>query len=236
VTNAVQKSDTPQMFSRIARRYDLLNHVLSFNVDRRWRRELVRTACVPRGGKVLDVATGTADVAIEFARRVDDVQVVGIDPSPGMLDVGRRKVEARRLADRIELLEGDALELPFPDRHFDAVTIAFGLRNLSDYARGAAEMARVLKPFGRLAVLEFAPPAGGLYLKGYNFYLRNVLPIVGGLVSGSREAYRYLAASIGDFLPQRAVEELTQSAGLTDFMAHKLSGGVAYIYSADRNE
>jgi demethylmenaquinone methyltransferase/2-methoxy-6-polyprenyl-1,4-benzoquinol methylase len=222
------------MFSKIAGSYDLLNHVLSLNVDRLWRRELVRAAGLSDGGNVLDACTGTADVAIGFARKIDGGCVVGLDLSGGMLEVGKRKLTKRRLDGRIQLLEGDVLHLPFADGVFDAVTIAFGLRNLPDYHKGVEEMARVLKPGGRLLVLEFSPPSGGLYLKGYNFYLQNVLPAVGGIVSGSREAYRYLASSIGGFLPRDAVEELMHSAALGDFAARKLAGGIAYIYSGEK--
>jgi ubiquinone/menaquinone biosynthesis methyltransferase len=160
-TLVADKSQTPRMFTSIARRYDFLNHALSFNVDRRWRRLLVNEADVHAGERVLDVATGTGDVAIEFARRARAGFIAGLDPSSGMLEVGRRKLSRDDAAGaRVELIEGDALALPFPDGSFDVVTIAFGLRNLPDYARGVNEMARVLRPAGRLVVLEFLPPRG----------------------------------------------------------------------------
>lgn len=234
MSQTVTKTETPEMFSEIAARYDLLNHVLSFNVDRLWRRDLVRAAGVPRGGRVLDACTGTADVAIGFARRMPSLHVVGLDRSVGMLDIGRRKVEKANVGDRVELTEGDVMDLPFPDGSFDAVTIAFGLRNLPDYAAGVAEMGRVLAPGGRLLVLEFCPPTNAIYLKGYNFYLQNVLPIVGGLISGSRRAYRYLASSIGEFLPRDRVLEVMTLAGLRDVDAMKLTGGIAYIYRGEK--
>ncbi|HET6350277.1 MAG TPA: ubiquinone/menaquinone biosynthesis methyltransferase, partial [Candidatus Krumholzibacteria bacterium] len=179
------KSQTPRMFNSIAHRYDFLNHALSFNVDRRWRRLLVDAADVRAGGRVLDVATGTADVALEFARRSPAQHIAGLDPSSGMLEVGRTKLAGAR----VDLIEGDALALPFPDGSFDVVTIAFGLRNLPDYARGTAEMARVLRPGGRLLVLEFLPPSGAARLV-FRSYIATVLPVVGRAISGSPEAYR----------------------------------------------
>ena len=225
----IQKADTPEMFSEIAPRYDLLNHVLSLNVDRLWRRDLVRYSGLVSNGRVLDACTGTADVAIGFARRLPSVRVVGVDRSREMLDIGRRKVDKRNLGERVHLFECDVLELPFVDDSFDAVTIAFGLRNLPDYAQGVGELVRVLKPGGRLLILDFSPPAGGLYLKGYNFYLHNVVPVVGGLISGSRSAYRYLASSINGFLPRDDVQRLMRAAGLQNFDRKKLAGGIAYI-------
>jgi demethylmenaquinone methyltransferase/2-methoxy-6-polyprenyl-1,4-benzoquinol methylase len=147
-----------------------------------------------------------------------------------MLAVGKTKLDKLGLSQRVDLYEGDALALPFDDNSFDAVTIAFGLRNLPDYGAGVREMSRVLKPGGRLLILEFSPPSSGIYLRGYRFYLQNVLPFIGGLVSGSRRAYRYLATSIGDFFSRERAFELMDSAGLGQLDAHKLSGGVAYIY------
>lgn len=230
MTAQVHKADTPEMFTEIAPRYDLLNHMLSFNIDRLWRRKLVAMAGLPERGRALDVCTGTGDVAIGFARRYPVADIVGLDRSRGMLEVGRDKLEKLHLTDRVHLQEGDALALPFADGSFDAVTIAFGLRNLPDYAAGVGEMARVLKPGGRLLVLEFSPPSHGIYLRGYEFYLRNVLPLIGGLVSGSRRAYRYLASSIGDFFPRDDALALMQRTGFDAVDAVRLAGGVAYIY------
>jgi demethylmenaquinone methyltransferase/2-methoxy-6-polyprenyl-1,4-benzoquinol methylase len=226
----MQKAETPAMFTEIASRYDLLNHLLSFNVDRLWRRQLIRLAALPDDGRVLDACTGTADVAIGFARAHATATVAGLDRSAGMLSVGQKKLDKAGLNGRVRLYEGDVLHLPFGDRTFDAVTIAFGLRNLPDYSRGVAEMSRVLKPGGRLLILDFSPPQRGLRLKAYRLYLHNVLPVVGGLVSGSRRAYQYLASSIGEFLPRDAAFALLSESGLTDLSARKLTGGIAYIY------
>ena len=226
----VEKSQTPGMFSSIARRYDLLNHVLSLNVDRGWRRALVEMSGVGAGGEVLDVATGTGDVAIEFARRSPAHRIVGLDRSAGMLDVARDKIGQLRLEGRIEVIEGDALDLPFGDGSFDAVTIAFGLRNLPDYAAGVREMARVLKPGGRLLVLEFFPPTSGAFLQLYRLYLKTVLPVVGRALSGSKEAYDYLSSSIQGFASHDEVRRFFTDAGLPDVRRKKLTGGVSFIY------
>ena len=224
------KVDSPTMFSKIAHRYDLLNHVLSLNIDTRWRKKLVQIAGLKGPARVLDACTGTADVAISLASELPEVEVVGIDRSDGMLAIGRQKVDKVGLRGRVMLCEGDVLALPFENAEFDAVTIAFGLRNLPDYAMGVSEMVRVLKPGGRLLVLEFSPPARGVFLKGYNFYLQNVIPVVGGIISGSWKAYRYLASSIGDFLPGDRIITLMQEAGLRDVAARKMAGGIAYVF------
>jgi demethylmenaquinone methyltransferase/2-methoxy-6-polyprenyl-1,4-benzoquinol methylase len=227
------KSRTPAMFNTIARRYDLLNHLLSFNADRRWRRVLVSSAGVPEGGRVLDVATGTGDVAIEFARRTRAGEILGLDPSGGMLAVGRDKLARAGLDGRVRLVEGNALALPFEDASFDAVTIAFGLRNLPDYERGVREMVRVLKPGGRLLVLEFLPPTGATKLL-FHAYIGTVLPVVGRVVSGSPEAYAYLASSIRAFMTADTVRGLMTAAGLDRVDTRRLTLGVAGLHAGVR--
>ena len=223
------KSRTPRMFDAIAHRYDLLNHVLSFNVDRGWRRALVAYARARAGERVLDVATGTADVAVEFARRTRAGAIAGLDPSGGMLAVGRVKLAREGMDARIDLVEGDALALPFQDASLDVVSIAFGLRNLPDYQPGAREMARVLKPGGRLVVLEFMPPRGPTLL-AYRFYLGAVLPVAGRVISGSSEAYGYLSASIRGFMDASEVRALVAGAGLRHVESRRLTGGIAALY------
>lgn len=217
------------MFTSIAHRYDFLNHALSLNIDRRWRRQMVECCDVKPGEHVLDVATGTGDVALHFGRHTRAARVVGLDPSSGMLEVARAKVTRAADAARIQLIEGDALALPFPDQSFDVVTIAFGLRNLPDYARGVGEMARVLRPGGRLVVLEFLPPRGAARLV-FRSYIATVLPVLGRAVSGSPEAYRYLASSIGEFIDAESVRELMRNAGLQPTTTQRLTGGIAGLH------
>jgi demethylmenaquinone methyltransferase/2-methoxy-6-polyprenyl-1,4-benzoquinol methylase len=230
----VEKSQTPEMFTAIARRYDLLNHVLSLNVDRGWRRTLVTEADVAEGHDVLDVATGTADVAMEFAKRSRAGAIVGLDRSEGMLRVASEKLRRRGMEHRIAVVEGDALAMPFEDGSFDAVAIAFGLRNLPDYGRGVREMARVLRPGGRLVVLEFSPPEKGPFLRLYNIYLKTILPVVGRMLSGSGRAYDYLSSSIRGFATHEEIDGYFRSAGLERVRRHRLSGGISYIYRGDK--
>lgn len=224
------KAESPRMFSSIAGRYDLLNHVLSANIDRSWRRALVHFASVEPGELVMDAATGTADVAIAFAKYSEAGRISGVDLATGMLDVGRTKVVRGNLAGRIDLVEGDVLDLPYEDATFDIVTIAFGLRNLPDYAAGVAEMTRVLKPGGRLLILEFFPPRGGLFLRAYKLYLGRVVPIAGRVISGSKEAYRYLASSVEHFMTHDEMRSMMESRGLSAVESHRLTGGIATIY------
>jgi demethylmenaquinone methyltransferase/2-methoxy-6-polyprenyl-1,4-benzoquinol methylase len=223
------KSRTPGMFTTIARRYDFLNHALSFNVDRNWRRALVGYARAHAGEHVLDVATGTGDVALAFARRTRVASVMGLDPSEGMLAVAREKLAGDTLERRIRLVEGDALALPLADASVDVVSIAFGLRNLPDYERGMAEMARVLKPGGRLVIQEFLPPTVSALL-AYRDYLGAELHVAGRIISGSNEAYRYLSASIRDFMEATEVRDLMGEAGLRRVESRRLTGGIAALY------
>jgi demethylmenaquinone methyltransferase/2-methoxy-6-polyprenyl-1,4-benzoquinol methylase len=227
----VEKKQTPEMFSAIAHRYDLLNHLLSLNADRGWRRALVDMSAAAEGTSVLDVATGTGDVAVEFARRSRAGAIVAVDRSPSMLAVAHDKLTKELLSQRVRLIEGDALELPFATGSFDVVTMAFGLRNLPDYARGVQEMARLLKPGGRLLILEFFPPRTGFFLKAYRLYLGTVLPVAGRFISGSREAYRYLSDSIENFASHDDVRRFLHAAGLVGLDSRGLTGGIAYIYS-----
>jgi demethylmenaquinone methyltransferase/2-methoxy-6-polyprenyl-1,4-benzoquinol methylase len=234
MTANVHKTETPEMFSRIAHRYDLLNHLLSLNIDRVWRRRLVALAALPRGGRVLDACAGTGDVAFAFAKYAAPSEVVCIDRSHEMLEIGLEKARRKALDGLLRFVEGDVLGLPFEDGRFDAVSIAFGLRNLSDYAAGVAEMRRVLAPRGKLMILEFAPPSRELYRKGYAFYLGRVVPLIGGAVSGSREAYRYLASSVGEFLERERVVDLLEKGGLKEVSAKRMTGGIVYLYSGEK--
>ncbi|WP_455382741.1 bifunctional demethylmenaquinone methyltransferase/2-methoxy-6-polyprenyl-1,4-benzoquinol methylase UbiE [Salinispira pacifica] len=223
--------DVHDMFSRVVPTYDLLNHLFSFNVDRLWRSKIVRMARLPSEAHVLDVATGTADLAIAFARAHDDCRVVGVDFVEEMLVRGREKVARSGLGDRIELLHGDALSMPFDSDSFDVATIAFGLRNLNDFTGGIREMTRVVRPGGKVMVLEFSPPPPTLFGRIYNWYLRTVMPKLGGRVSGWEPTYGYLYSSINAFLDHKALADLMRSEGLDDIEMAKLSGGIAYIHA-----
>lgn len=220
------------MFDGIAGRYDLLNRLLSLGLDRRWRSEAVELGLAGSPADVLDVATGTGDLAFELARKAPASRITGLDFSAGMLALAREKNAAR--GGHVEFVEGDAQRLPFPAESFDLVTIAYGLRNLEEPARGLAEFARVLRPGGRLVVLEFPPPPGGIFGSLVRFWFRHVLPTVGGLVSGSRAAYTYLPESVEGFLTPRDLTTLLLQAGFSSVRSRLQSGGLSAVHVADR--
>jgi demethylmenaquinone methyltransferase/2-methoxy-6-polyprenyl-1,4-benzoquinol methylase len=228
---------TPQdnkLFSEIAKRYDLLNHLLSFNIDQTWRKKLVESAAPKPGELILDVCTGTADIAIRFARNDRVGQIMGIDLTDQMLRIASRKIRSSRKADSIRLLKGDGLKLPFPDNCFDIVTIGFGLRNLGHHRKGISEMVRVLRGGGRLLILEFSPPEESLFGKVYDLYLNTVIRAVGGIVSGSADAYRYLSISIVNFPRPEEILKLMEEEGLKQIHSEKLTGGIAYLYRGEK--
>jgi demethylmenaquinone methyltransferase/2-methoxy-6-polyprenyl-1,4-benzoquinol methylase len=198
------------MFDQLSGRYDLLNTVLSGGTDGRWRRRTAAASGLGPGGRALDVACGSGKLTAELARLAGGGLVVGMDFS------GRMLLEAQRKEPGPSYARGDALRLPFPDRTFDAVTIAFGLRNLADPELGLREMARVLKPGGRAVVLEFVRPRPGPLGRLYRAYLVHVLPVVGGLLSGQPRAYRYLSSTVDSYLAPEELVELAQKAGWRD--------------------
>ena len=219
-----------ELFERVVPVYDRLNHLFSLGSDRSWRRLLVEQARVPAGAHVLDACTGTADVAIALALRRPGARLTGLDASAGMLARGREKVRRAGLENRVELLQGDLLALPFADGRFDCATIAFGLRNLGERARGAAELVRVLRRGGRLLVLEFLPPGRTPAGRLYRLYLGRVMPWAGGLLSGSPQTYRHLFTSIDSFPPPGGVLELLRAAGLRRLEFRPLSFGIAGLF------
>jgi demethylmenaquinone methyltransferase/2-methoxy-6-polyprenyl-1,4-benzoquinol methylase len=223
-----------RLFTAIAVRYDLLNHLLSWNIDRRWRRKLVESAGAKPDEKILDLCTGTADIAIRFARMNETEKITGIDFSEAMLKIARRKIKKRGFDIKIRLLQGDALHLPFENGSFDIVSIGFGLRNLTDRQGGIDEMVRILNNGGRVLILEFSPPQKTLFGWGYNVYLKTVIPVLGGMVSGSIEAYRYFSSSVAGFLRPDEVTELMIKSGLKNIQVKSLTGGIAYIYRGEK--
>lgn len=226
---AAQRLGSGAMFDRIADRYDLLNRIISLGIDVSWRRRTVRALGLADGARVLDIATGTADLAIEIAERAPSARVVGLDPSEGMLAVGRKKVAREKLDDRVELVVGDAMDLPFEPASFDAVTIAFGIRNVPVRPKALEEMLRVTKPGGVLAVLELSEPEGGFMGTMARLHVHTIVPFVGGLLSGSQE-YRYLQKSIAAFPPADEFGRLMRRAGWEVARIEPLTFGVAHLY------
>jgi demethylmenaquinone methyltransferase/2-methoxy-6-polyprenyl-1,4-benzoquinol methylase len=220
------------MFDGIAERYDLVNRVISLGIDMRWRRRAVRALALRNGARVLDVATGTADLAILCARSEPSAAVIGIDPSERMLEIGRDKVARHGLSSRIELRAGDAESLPFEDASFDAVSIAFGIRNVPDRDRALGEMARVTRPGGRVVVLELSEPPPGLFGPIARFHMHTLVPYVGGLISGAAE-YKYLIRSIAAFPPAAEFEKKIENAGLSLLETDPLTFGVCHLYVAE---
>jgi demethylmenaquinone methyltransferase/2-methoxy-6-polyprenyl-1,4-benzoquinol methylase len=218
------------MFDAIAERYDLLNRLISLGVDQRWRRLTVESLGLgARNARVLDVATGTADLAIAIAKAYPMCSVVGLDPSVNMLDKGRRKVIADGLEARIELLTGIAEELPFEDDSFAGLTIAFGIRNVPDRPQALREMARVTAPGGRVCILELSEPKPGLVGSFARFHMHRVVPFLGGLLSGARQ-YRYLPDSIRAFPEASEFAAMMSAAGLRDAVSLPLTFGVCHLY------
>jgi demethylmenaquinone methyltransferase/2-methoxy-6-polyprenyl-1,4-benzoquinol methylase len=223
-----------EMFGRIARRYDLLNHLLSVNIDKRWRRIVAnrvreKLSANPRA-RVLDVACGTGDLSLSLFE-ITGAGVVGTDFCRPMLAIAVGKTNGR-----IRFIEGDALDLPFRDGTFDVATIAFGLRNLSNVESGLAELSRVLKPGGWVAVLEFSRPANVILRPMFNLYFRKLLPMMGGLISGSLSAYTYLPASVQKFPDQSQLSLLMEQAGFDQVGYENLTGGIAALHMGRRPE
>jgi len=220
-----------EMFDAIAERYDLLNRLLSLGLDRSWRRKAVRALEAPEDGTVLDLASGTADIALAVARHYPSVTVQGIDPSAGMLEVGRAKVEAAGLAERVHLDLGDAQQLDREDNSFDACSIAFGIRNVPDRLAALREMARVVRPGGRIVILELSTPTSGLQAWASRIHVEHFVPLVGGLLSGP-EAYQHLRDSMHAFPSDEEFSALMSAAGLRDVSAQRLGLGVCALYLA----
>ena len=225
-----EKQHIGKLFDRIAGTYDRLNHILSLNVDRRWRRRAVKglSPCAT----MLDVAVGTADLAIELIRQGKATRVEGIDLSPEMMRIGRDKVARQGMADRISFTEGSVLKLPYADSSFDAVTCAFGVRNFSDLDQGLAEMQRVLKPDGQLMVLEFSYPRNKLVAWLYDLYFSHILPVVGRWLSKDKTAYTYLNKSVKSFIwGEKMTAKLAEMGFRTPRFA-TYSLGIASVYRA----
>jgi demethylmenaquinone methyltransferase/2-methoxy-6-polyprenyl-1,4-benzoquinol methylase len=224
-----------RMFDAIAPRYDLLNHLLSAGIDRRWRARAIRSLQLTGREILLDVCTGTADVALE-ARRVASgaARVVGVDFAGAMLSIGRRKVRVAEESRRILLIRGDATRLPVGDARVDAATVAFGIRNVERPEAACAEIARALRPGGRLAILEFGEPRVPGIRTLYRWYFTYLLPMIGRVVSGHRAAYAYLPASVRSFPPPPAFAATLERVGFCDVRAVPLSLGIVYLYTARR--
>ena len=220
--------DTVNLFDKVARRYDSLNTFFSMGMDRLWRRRLAKS--ISGSKTVLDIATGTGEVAIETVDVRPEASVFGVDPSSEMLLLARKKIVSRGLSERISLARSRAEELPFKDGSFDAVTIAFGIRNTVDPALSLSEMRRVLRPGGKAAVLEFAIPRQKLFAPLYLFYFKNILPLVGSLF-GTKSEYKYLSDSTSAFPQREKFLDLMKESGLTPEKSIEMMLGIVILYT-----
>ncbi len=222
------------MFSAIAHRYDLLNHLLSFGMDILWRKRAVACLGALDGRQILDMACGTGDLSIAVAKESGSVRVTGGDFSTKMVELAREKVAVKGLAGRVTIEPADALSLHYPDSRFDGVTCAFGVRNFADLDRGLSEMARVLKPGGRLVILEFTTPANPFFAAVYRLYFTRILPFAGGLISGNGGAYRYLPDSVYKFPGPDEFSDKIRRAGFESVEFTPLTFGICGIHSATK--
>ncbi len=230
-----KKPHIERMFNSIAPRYDLLNRVLSGGVDQQWRRRVMSEVLAHKPTRLLDVATGTADLALMAAKKGVPT-VIGVDISDEMLEVGRKKVVRRELSEQVDLQNGDAEKLPFSDSQFDVSTVAFGVRNFEDLGEGLRQIQRVLRPGGKLIVLEFSRPRAFPIKQLYAFYGRFILPTIGRLISGDSGAYTYLPESISVFPEGEEFIGWLNEAGFERCRAHRLTFGIASMYVGYRPE
>jgi len=229
-----KKEQVADMFDRIAFRYDFMNRFLSGGTDVRWRKKAINELKEIAPQTILDVATGTADVAIMMANQLKPKKIIGIDISEGMLSLGRKKIEQLHLGDLIELKSADSEALPFPDASFDAITVAFGVRNFAHLEKGLTEMYRVLKPGGKLVVLEFSRPKNFFFKKIYNLYMKVAAAGIGKWVAKNKEAYEYLNESVQAFPEGKQFLEIMGKTGYTNAYLKTLTLGICSIYCAKK--
>lgn len=221
------------MFNNIASKYDFLNHFLSMGIDKIWRKRVIKLLSKIDNPTILDVATGTGDLALLAHKRLG-TKVTGVDISTGMLDVAEMKIKERGVEEFVSVVEGDSENLPFENNSFDAVMVAFGVRNFENLNKGLTEMTRVLKPGGRMVVLEFSRPSSFPFKQLYFFYFKRMLPFFGGLISKDKAAYEYLPASVLNFPDGEAFDKELVAAGLKPFARKKQTFGIATIYAAEK--
>ena len=222
------------MFDRISPKYDALNHILSLNIDKVWRKKTAKIVSKTQPKAILDLATGTADLAIAMAKHNPQAHIIGLDISEKMLEIGKEKVKLQNLENQIELHHGDAASLPFEDARFDAVTVAFGVRNFEDLDKGLSEMHRVLKTNGQAVILEFSMPERFPIKQLYNFYFKHLLPNIGKWVSKDGNAYSYLPHSVEKFPKPSDFCNILGSFGLKNCQIKPLSFGIATLYVANK--
>lgn len=228
-----KKEQVAQMFDTISGEYDGLNRVISFGIDIKWRKKVLKIVSEQKPKTILDIATGTGDLAILMSQTQAE-KIIGLDISAGMLEVGKKKIAARKLSDKIEMVLGDSEKLPFSDNSFDAITVAFGIRNFETLDKGLSEILRVLRPGGIFVILETSNPTKFPFKQGYIIYSKTLLPLIGRLFSKDKKAYQYLSDSASVFPFGEALNNILRKIGFIDVVDLPQTLGVATIYSASK--
>ncbi|PTM09717.1 MAG: bifunctional demethylmenaquinone methyltransferase/2-methoxy-6-polyprenyl-1,4-benzoquinol methylase UbiE [Bacteroidetes bacterium] len=229
-----KKEQVTKMFDTISKEYDGLNRVISFGIDVKWRKKVVDIVGKQNPDTILDIATGTGDLAINLAK-TQASKIVGFDISPGMLEIGKKKIAQKQLNNKIEMVLGDSENMPFDDNSFDAITVAFGVRNFENLEKGLLEILRVLKPNGVFVILETSVPTKSPYKQGYTFYTKRILPIIGKIFSKDKVAYSYLCESASVFPYGEALNNILRKIGFINAEALPQTFGVATIYTASKS-
>jgi demethylmenaquinone methyltransferase / 2-methoxy-6-polyprenyl-1,4-benzoquinol methylase len=225
-----KKEEVREMFNNISGKYDFLNHFLSLGIDKIWRKKAINALKAIQPEKVLDIATGTADFALA-ALPLKPKEIVGLDLSPGMISVGQKKIEKKGVTNIIRLVVGDSENLPFEDNYFDALTVGFGVRNFENLEKGLSEMLRVVRPGGKLVILEFSKPKKFPVKQAFGFYSKNIIPFLGKNISKDNKAYAYLPESVQAFPEGKDFTDILAKLGYQSIAAQLVSGGIATIYS-----
>ena len=228
-----KKEQVTQMFDAISTNYDGLNRVISFGIDVKWRKKVVALVADKNPKTILDIATGTGDLAIMMTKTTANT-IIGLDLSAGMLEVGKKKIEEKHLTNKIEMVLGDSENIPYPDNHFDAITVSFGIRNFENLEKGLSEIKRVIKPNGLFVILETSVPEKTPYKQGYSFYTKYILPLIGRLFSKDNVAYGYLSESASLFPYGEKLNNILRKIGFIDVVAMPQTFGVATIYNASK--
>ena len=223
-----------EMFDDIAPHYDFINHLLSFQIDKTWRRKTAHFIAQNNPKTILDLATGTADLSIQLARKCPQSRIIGIDLSGKMLNLGKEKINEKHLENQITLCQGNACELPYEDNSFDAITVAFGIRNFQDLGKGLKEMQRVVKKGGNIAILEFSTPTRPFFKTIYGFYFHKILPLLGKIISKNESAYQYLPESVSKFPSPDTFILIMNQLGLKCCKKCNLSSGIATLYCIEK--
>lgn len=228
-----KKEQVTQMFDTISGNYDDLNRVISLGIDVKWRKKVVDIVAKKNPENILDIATGTGDLAI-LMTKTSAKKIVGLDLSVGMLEVGKKKIATQNLSDKIEMVVGDSENIPFPDNYFDAITVSFGIRNFETLEKGLAEIYRVLKPGGVFVILETSVPTKFPFKQGYSFYTKMILPLIGKIFSKDKNAYGYLSTSAANFPFGEKLNNILRKVSFIDCVALPQTFGVATIYTATK--